>query len=109
MLVFIKKGEKMKNPTENVTKYEEFPGDPVYEFLKGKRMEGFLFLGAVITNQNKSRPGMPSTIITIGYKHEKTKVVSSASYNYKKILRGIKKELKFPDQVPIKRYTNREG
>lgn len=84
---------------------EDLSGDPVYDFLKTKKFEGFELAGGRLITANFGSFRAASVVIEIGYRAEGTKAIHKISYNYKKILRGIKKELKYPDQCPIKHYT----
>lgn len=89
-------------------KYQKLDGDWVYDFLKNKPFKGFELLGCIIRDTKVKTSRAAAQTIEMGYKHEGSGMVKTVSFNYKKILRNIEKELKYPWQHPIKKYTKED-
>lgn len=90
--------------------YEQLDGDPVFDYLKKQLdLPGRTILGGLITENKSPDPLSPRVIIEVSYEYEteknggKIKKTDTVKYNYKKILRQIK------DQMRRETYQNTEA
>lgn len=75
--------------------YKDLSGDKVFDMIKSREYKDHKFLGGRIIEAKIKPVRGPSKVIELGFKHEPSGFVRTVSFNYKKIERMLKKELKY--------------